>query len=434
MSMNAFQVGYWITVLSDGNRQTSLDEADETAFLRLIRLIDRLAPVGNDNRREYWLKVPRGSLEEFREYYDEEASEEEVREVMLIEYPDEISWYKVCSVHHKGLRNREFYGLFLNGKYILSLNDANGYNCRIEGISELLVWLTEETKKVITELENGTYNARIAKELPASYKYGLISRKDYWDIYPELRREYRDCFGDKKIRKFLEYAENFEGDRISGDCLPSMTARQYYEACLTGYLAIGLKPRSSCLFQDTEEEHRRYGGITPKEVYYKYADGRDDGMQKVPLDDAEAFGEWLDQKGEYYEFNGHHPWEIIPSMSTEFSLHLYVGKVREEDSVKGGYYFSLSGSTFDRSRDTVLFYLALREAGLPVRLYEGEKLSARFRENDLIGIVPETVRLYHTHSVMGKDVPDAVHLSDGGTPEFVAEKAFWEEPECCSLL
>lgn len=90
-----------------------------------------------------------------------------------------------------------------------------------------------------------------------------------------------------------------------------------YEACAICYQAIGLEPKSHCMFVDSDEEHQRYGGVTPKELYYMYADGRDGGMSKLPLDDAAAFEEWLEQKGPHYEFNGHHPWEILPSYSTE---------------------------------------------------------------------------------------------------------------------
>lgn len=89
------------------------------------------------------------------------------------------------------------------------------------------------------------------------------------------------------------------------------------------------------MFMDSEKEHRRYGGVTPKELYYMFADGRDDSMSKVPLDDAGAFAEWLEQKGLYYEFNGHHPWELLPSYSTEDSGHLYIGKAWDTSKMRG---------------------------------------------------------------------------------------------------
>ena len=159
-----------------------------------------------------------------------------------------------------------------------------------------------------------------------------------------------------------------------------------------------------------------------------FADGRDDGMSKMPLDDAVAFAEWLEQKGAYYEFNGHHPWEIFPAFSVLESGHLYVGKA------PGGYYFSLSGSSKSRSKDAIRCFLALRAAGLPVRLHEGNKMQARLEEKDMIGIVPEGRTARYVYSIMGYDFLDAVHLYDGDKPEQVAEKAIWKPEIECKLL
>lgn len=49
---------------------------------------------------------------------------------------------------------------------------------------------------VLDKLRTGTYNAEIQEKLPDDYKYGVISRKDYWDIYPEDRADYRGAFKD----------------------------------------------------------------------------------------------------------------------------------------------------------------------------------------------------------------------------------------------
>ena len=159
-----------------------------------------------------------------------------------------------------------------------------------------------------------------------------------------------------------------------------------------------------------------------------FADGRDDGMSKVPLDDAAAFEEWLEQKDPYYGFNGHHPWEILPSYSTEDSGHLYIGKAPDS------YYFSLSGSSKTRSREIIRCFLVLRAAGLPVRLHEGNRMQARLEETDMIGIVPEGRTARYVYSIMDYNFLDAVHLYDGDKPEQVAEKAIWKPEIACKLL
>lgn len=395
--------------------------------MELFRLTDQMAPVGRDNRREFWIIARRGSAEEYRPYYDEDASEEELAEVMQEQYPLEEYWYKVVTVHHTDCRRGEYFGAILNNRCFLTINDPNEDGNPFNA-TELIDWLIQETKVVLEKLRNGTYNAAVREKLPADYKYGVISRKDYWSIYPEERDAYRSAFTPQQIEEFLRCKDEFAEGDMPPNCLPHITVRDFYESCMICYQAIGQEPKSHCWFEDSDEEHQRYGGVTPKELYYMFADGRDDGMSKVPLDDAAAFEEWLEQKGPYYEFNGHHPWEILPSYSTEDSGHLYVGKTSD------GYYFSLSGSSRIRSRDTIRCFLALRAAGLPVRLHEGNKMQARLEETDMIGIVPEGRTTRYTYSIMEYDFLDAVHLYDGNKPEQVEEKAIWKPEIECKLL
>lgn len=72
--MNVFDVDYWLDVLHrDG---LTLDEQSQRALMELFRLTEQMAPVGRDNRREFWIIARRGSVEEYRPYYDEDALEE----------------------------------------------------------------------------------------------------------------------------------------------------------------------------------------------------------------------------------------------------------------------------------------------------------------------------------------------------------------------
>lgn len=393
----------------------------------LFRLTDQMDPVGRDNRREVWIIARRGSAEEYRPYYDEDASEEELVDAMQEQYPLEEYWYKVVTVHHTDCRRGEYFGVFLNNRCFLTINDPNADGNPLNA-KELIDWLIQETKGVLDKLRNGTYNAEVQENLPVDYKYGVISRKDYWNIYPEERDAYRSVFIEKQIVDFLSCGNAFYEDGTPPHCLPHITVREFYEACAICYRAIGMEPKSHCWFEDSDEEHQRYGGVTAKELYYMFADGRDDGMSKVPLDDAAAFEEWLEQKGPHYEFNGHHPWEILPSYSTEDSGHMYVGKAPDS------YYFSLSGSSKTRSREIICCFLALRAAGLPVRLHEGNKMQARLEETDMIGIVPEGRTTRYVYSIMEYSFLDAVHLYDGDKPEQVAEKAIWKPEIECKLL
>ena len=426
--MNAFDVDYWISVMYKYSwTPCTLDEKSQRALMYLFHLTDQISPVGRDNRREFWITAKRGSIEDFRPYYDEDATEEELAEAMQEQYPKEEYWYKFVSVHHTNCRKEEFFGVLLNGKPVLSLNDPcedkNPFNA-----IELIDWLIQMTSGVLDRLRADTYNAEIQEKLPDDYKYGVISRKDYWDIYPEDRVDYRGAFKDWQIEEFLRCKDELSTDYIPENCQQHMTARDFYEACAVCYKAVQMEQRVHFPFKDSKEEHLRYNGTTPKELYYMFADDRDDGLSCVPLDDATAFAEWRNQKGPYYEFNGHHPWEILPSGSVEYSMHLQVMKS------SNGFYYGLSGSTYHRSKDTIHSYLAMRKVGLPIKIYDGLKMAARFEETDVIGIVPQGRSTSYVDRIMQYEIMDAVHLSDDENPERVASKAIWQPETECKLL
>lgn len=292
--MNAFDVDYWIGVMCRCSwTPRTLDEKSQHALLHLFHLTDQIASVGRDNRREFWITAKRGSVEDFQLYYDEDATEEELAEAMQEQYPEDEYWYKFVSVHHTGCRKGEFFGVFLNGKPVLSMNDPNEDGNPFNAI-ELLDWLIQMASGVLDKLRAGTYNTEIQEKLPDDYKYGVISRKDYWDIYPEDRADYRGAFEDWQIEEFLRCKDEFLADHIPGNCMRHITARDFYEACAVCYKAVRMEQRVHFPFRDAKEEHLRYNGTTPKELYYMFADGRDDGLSGVPLDDAAAFAEWRD--------------------------------------------------------------------------------------------------------------------------------------------
>ena len=101
----------------------TLDEKSQHALMYLFHLTDQIAPVGRDNRREFWITAKRGSIEDFQPYYDEDATEEKLAEAMQEQYPKEEYWYKFVSVQHTNCRKRRVFGVLLNGKPVLSLND-----------------------------------------------------------------------------------------------------------------------------------------------------------------------------------------------------------------------------------------------------------------------------------------------------------------------
>ena len=63
--MNVFDVDYWIGVMCRCSwTLRTLDEKSQHALTHLFHLTDQIAPVGRDNRREFWITAERGSIED----------------------------------------------------------------------------------------------------------------------------------------------------------------------------------------------------------------------------------------------------------------------------------------------------------------------------------------------------------------------------------
>ena len=423
--MNEMRVRHWMHMLRHGwHEPANLDEASVQLVRKLFETTDPLKAVGDDDLKMFWISVTRPTFEQYKEDYEEDVSDEEARKDYEAEYPEETYWHKVRMTRYDRRRNGEdvFYGVFLDTEYVLGINDPNAKGYPMDA-TELIQWLIEKAADNVERVKAGTYNADVARNLPMHYRRGKILRKDYWDIYPEKRQAYREDFTQRDIDDFMALETELEEARDRDWCPPnaweSMTARQYYEACAVVYKRLGLQEREKWQFRDTKEELERYGGTTAKELYYMFADGRDDGLRNVPMDDAEEFDLWLNDKGEYYESNGGHPWEIIPSFSIRFSMHLGVSYHRKKK------FLYLSGEMYERSKETIPAYLALRRAGYPVELIDGAQMLARFTETDYIEIVP-----CYSDTFFGSrrsDILDSTQLNHGDKPGFVASAAIWDE-------
>ena len=435
MSLTAPQVDWWIERLRrSGFDATEIEKNSQEMLKELFKVTDAIEAVGDDDRKQFWLRAPRGSFDAYKEEYDpEDYTEDELRKMFERDYPDEEAWYLFQSAHHTDTHDgEEFYGVFLANEYVLNINDPNVKGFPVDA-TELIEWLIESAKRVVSDLEKGIYNQEVKEKLPVQKKYGTILRRDYWDIRTDLREGYRGAFKEGEIDMFLAYAAAFPDDDFEEpreQCLSEMTARKYYEACGIAYRAVDYKERDCWRYKETDEERKRYGGKTPKELYYSYADGRDDGLMRVPMDDAEEFEKWKDQKGDYYEFNGHHPYEIRTSMSSRFTIHLYPCRIKEDNAEK--WYFSLSGNEEYVSIETIKMYLALRKAGLPVCLYSGREMASRLAETDRIGILPDTVPAFYARygdSHFPDDVLDHINLYNEDLADRIVAKAEWLEQE-----
>lgn len=390
MITNALEVKRWVSVLRNGFNVSAVDENTTNKILELFAILDEVKAVGDDNRKELWLSIRRPTVEEYISWntddWDEveRVPEDTLREWYADEYREEMVWFPLTTVdHHIG---NDFYGVFLDHDYVLAVGDDNAKGWPIDA-TEFVDWIIDAVKTSIGKIENGTYQSEIDNGLPYKYRTGKILRKDYWDIYPDLRAVFRADLSDDEISEFISFCKDQDEGAIIHDGIDKMTARDFYEACALCYDAVGYKNERYLFFNETAEEKDRYGGLSAREKYFLHADGRDDGLSSVPLDDPDAFEAWANKDEKYYKFNGSHPFEIRTSASVSLSIHLLPRKDRET----GKWYYELTGSAQTASYEIVRYYNAMKKAGLPVYLYDAERIVRRYTEDDMIGILPRNL-------------------------------------------
>ena len=117
-----------------------LSQSDKDNLLRIIDRLQYITICGNDERREFWLTVERGSIEDFgdyNEYLENELveSQEDFEEIWKEEYPDSAKWYLLSVTHY----NEEYF-IFINNRLTLHIKNtlsetAESFN------SQLISWI-----------------------------------------------------------------------------------------------------------------------------------------------------------------------------------------------------------------------------------------------------------------------------------------------------
>ena len=374
---------YYIHVLKSQNYRSynsncSYDERTYELLDEIFVLIKRISPVSKNGARELWFTAERGTIEDFGNYDElleegEVESREEFERWWKDEFPNETEWYNFTAVEDAEIGYR---AIFLGNKFVIEDDSRKPRSAFPLDISEFAEWILESVKKCISELENGTYNERIQRELPVQHRTGTILRKHLWDVYPESRTSFFENLSRAEVDEFVECAaeQDDEPKNLKGR-IEKMTANDFYSYCALGYAA------------------NKYKGtdLPLRQQYEKHADGRDDGLGEIDPDSADAFHDWLYNR----EYHGGHPWEVCRGgNSTHVSLY-----VHHDDN---GYYLSVAGDAWNRTVESVKFFLALRHAGLPVFMFEAKILSDRLLEKEKIGIVPDGI----TPAYCGSHFPD----------------------------
>ena len=277
--MKAPKISHWIQVLRGGNYIFDKEATD--AINKVFEQLHKIAPCGDDERRELWLKAERGvarDYDDFEYLRDEEIVEtyEDFTKMWLEEYSDEVNWFHLVT-----LEREDYRALFLGRELIYQsrvFEERGGYEY---GAKELFVWIEETVKKAVEELADGTYNEDVNTNLSARQRTGTISRKDYWELFPDRKDSYLKDMSDEEIELFMSNIKEQTDRQPVGEYISKMTASRFYEYCSIGYKA---------------NKYENLEGLSAKEQYYKYADGRDEGLSKIDPDSDTEFEVWYNDR------------------------------------------------------------------------------------------------------------------------------------------
>lgn len=361
--MFAPQVDHAILQLNHASR--IVDEATEVKMCELFDALELLTPIDTDKKRKLWLAVPRGSIDVFGDY-DEMLADEQVtcrkdfEDLWHIEYPEEICWYQLITIERFNYK-----AVFLKNKLIMELwpeSRTGHFNMLGDRYFTFIDWLIVEVKKCIAMIRAGTYNEYVSKHLSWRFRTGMILRKDEWRVFPERKEYLLKGLSNADLQEFL--ADMAAGDEITHGRLNEMTSGLFFRCCAIGYSACGYN----------------WTDLPDKEQYRRHSDGRDEGLLEIDENDHAAFKSWYFESDRY----GGHPWEVCRGGN---STHIDLFVCHDER----GYFLNVAGKAWNRCVEAVHFYLALKQAGIPVGIHSGHAMATRFCGNDYVGIVPEGV-------------------------------------------
>ena len=362
----------------------------------LYSLLDNIKPLEDDEYKILYFSVPKGTIEEYIEYEDlvEEDNYKKIEIMFNEDYPDDFCWYKMTSTMYKNYRM-----VSINSKNIIYA-DMDGENINFENsqLQELLDFLISKVKECIIELKDGTYNDYIEKNYSYKNRFGVIKRYEYWELYPDIKKDLLSEITQDEMDYFIKYASEKSINRIK-----DMTSSKYFECVGLAYKNIGYE----------------INNLTDKELYLKYADGRDEGLSKIDENSSQEFDNWYNDKNRF----GGHPWEIIRGHSFA-RVNLYIG---HDDN---GYYLSLDGSRILRKIEIAKIFIALNKKNIPIQIYNADVIKNAFKGIDYLGVVPDEIIPIGCSSYFKENKPDEfIHMKDDKMFKYIK----WEPLEIIEL-
>lgn len=355
----------------------------------LFDMLNQIKPCGEDNLHILWFAL------DYSPEIDDDGTE------YIDKYAEPKVWYKLSTINYINT-NREVKAIYINNNAILEyISDVPNNSFELD-ITELMECLIEQVKLAIEMMKKDEYNSYIAQNLSYLKRYGTIARKDYYKVFEGAKEEYLEELSDDEIKEFERLVTSQVDEKEMQNGLETMTANAFYNACYLGYV---------------ENNYENVEVYSPKEAYYRYADGRDEGLRDIDENSIEEFSNWYFDRERY----GGHPWEVCRGGN---STHIDLGITNRQ----GKWYYFLRGKSWGRCIEVIKFYIALNRKGLPVYLDNALEILKRVLGEDKIGIVPDYIIPRYCESAFPSEkILDFIHLPYDENKEKMIKYVDWQE-------
>ena len=388
---------------------------------RLVEIqhrFERLAAMGDDEYRGFYIEVPRPTPEEWGDVEELIAfGEYDSREAFLADWlafnPMETRWFHVASTRYGDSRllrvtDRKRTMFIITNCPACADGAPDDAWCR-EILTRLFDYLQRLIDVVVANPDG--FNDYVAHNLPYQQRTGRIAQRDLNRIVPNCKVVVED---PETAIKALE-------DPVHGRSVPpleTMTIRlycTYYRIANEAYEAYYRKRGASGrVYEDPQDVPEELRDV----AYYK----------RMKFVDVEALYD-IDSPADFIRFATDHYGELGLSR-----LNIFASNKRQQ-----GWMIVVSNSYSANVGLAIEVATALYKAGAPLLIYDAEKLLRILREEDWVRLIPDSF-----HNYMGYQEEGIVYelpweyecLSDGDSPltleqyHAIVSLTEWQPEEC----
>lgn len=365
---------------------------------RLVEIqhrFERLAVMGDDEYRGFYIEVPRPAPEEWGDAEELIATGEyESRESFLEDWlacnPMETRWFHVASCRYSDSRSIRIADRKRTRFIIANRSNCEDAESDYLWSKEILISLFDYLERLIDVIVANLdgFNDYVADNLPYQQRTGRIAQKDFNRIVPNFKIEVEDR---ETAIKALE--DSMHG--LSAPLFETMTIRKYCtyfrianEVYETYYRKRGV---SECIYVDPHDVTEELRDV----VYYK----------RVKFVDVTEMYD-IDSQDDFRRFATDHYGELGLSR-----LNILASNDRQH-----GWKIVVSNSYSAKVELAIEVATALYKAGVPLMIYDAEKFLKILKEEDYVRLVPESFHNYMGYQEEGcvYELPWEYECADDG--------------------